>query len=57
MCFNYLCGGKKHRSNKEETMRNLPYGFVQNSLTLYVEYYKLSNWETDIQKKKQSKSL
>lgn len=48
MCFNYLHGGKKHRNNKEETVRNLSYGFVQNSLTLYVEYYKRSICEHDI---------
>lgn len=63
MCFNYLQGGKKHRNNKEETMRNLSYGFVQNSLTLYIEYYTLSIWEPDIQnsekepKKKSLKSI
>lgn len=49
VCFNYLHSGKKYRNNKEETVRNLSYGFVQNSLTLYVEYYKLRIWEPDIQ--------
>lgn len=55
---------KKHRNNMEETMRNLSYVFVQNSLTLYVEYYKLSIWEHGIQnseketnKKKSLKSI
>lgn len=64
VCFNYLHSGKKYRNNKEETVRNLSYGFVQNSLTLYVEYYKLRIWEPDIQnsdketnKKKSLKSI
>lgn len=48
----------------EETMRNLSYVFVQNSLTLYVEYYKLSirehgiqNSEKETNKKKSLKSI